>query len=194
MNDRVRAVSYGGGVQSTALLVLAAQGKIDFKTFLFSNVGDDSEHPATIEYVNEIAKPFAAEHGVELVELHRVMRDGTSETLWQRLNKEDSRSLDIPVRMSNGSPGNRRCTADFKIKVVGKELKRRGATEDDPALLALGISTDEIERAKPGIDQRDPYQERTYPLLDLGMDRDACKRTIAAAGIPVRKSQNKSRD
>lgn len=185
MSDRVRAVSYGGGVQSTALLVLAAQGKIDFKTFLFSNVGDDSEHPATIEYVNGVAKPYAAEHGIELVELHRVMRDGTSETLWQRITKEDSRSLDIPVRMSNGSPGNRRCTTDFKIKVIGKEIKRRGGTKENPALLALGISTDEIERAKPGIDQRDPYQERTYPLLDLGMDRDACKRTIAAAGIPV---------
>lgn len=30
MSDRIRAVSYGGGVQSTALLVLAAQRRIDF--------------------------------------------------------------------------------------------------------------------------------------------------------------------
>ena len=27
----------------------------------------------------------------------------------------ESRSLPIPVRMSNGAPGNRSCTADFKI-------------------------------------------------------------------------------
>jgi hypothetical protein len=39
-----RVVSYGGGVQSNALLVLAAQGRIDYRTFLFANVGDDSEH------------------------------------------------------------------------------------------------------------------------------------------------------
>jgi hypothetical protein len=40
----LNVVSYGGGVQSTSLLVLAASGKIDFKTFLFCNedIGCDS--------------------------------------------------------------------------------------------------------------------------------------------------------
>ena len=47
-DSMIRAISFGGGVQSTALLVLASQGKIDFRTFLFANVGDDSEHPATL--------------------------------------------------------------------------------------------------------------------------------------------------
>lgn len=46
----LRVISYGGGVQSTALLVLAASGRIDFRTFLFANVGDDSEHNATLVY------------------------------------------------------------------------------------------------------------------------------------------------
>ena len=59
----LRVVSYGGGVQSTSLLVLAAQNKIDYKTFLFCNVGDDSEHPDTIKYVHEVAMPYAKEHG-----------------------------------------------------------------------------------------------------------------------------------
>lgn len=30
MTDQLRAISYGGGVQSTALLVLAAQQRIDY--------------------------------------------------------------------------------------------------------------------------------------------------------------------
>lgn len=42
---RLRVFSYGGGVQSTAALVLAAQGRIDFPAFVFANVGEDSEHP-----------------------------------------------------------------------------------------------------------------------------------------------------
>lgn len=185
----VRSVSYGGGVQSTALLVLAAQGVIDFDLFLFSNVGDDSEHPDSLRYVREIAVPYATEHGIELVELHRIPTKGKSkdvvETLWGRLMRPDSRSLPIPVRMSGGAPGTRSCTADFKIRVVGKELKRRGATVEDPATVALGISVDEIERAKPGIDPRAPYQFRTYPLLDLGLTRTDCKRIIGEAGLPV---------
>src|SRR5690606_22143408 len=97
----LRVVSFGGGVQSTALLVLAAQQRIDFRTFLFANVGDDSEHPATLKYVRDVAMPYAAEHGIELHKLHRVRRDGTRETLMGRLTRDGSRSVPIPVRMSD---------------------------------------------------------------------------------------------
>lgn len=128
----LRTVSYGGGVQSTALLVLAAQRRIDFGLFLMSNVGDDSEHPATLEYVRDVAGPYAEAHGIELRVLDRLRRDGTKETLWGRLMKEDSRSLPIPVRMDNGAPGTRSCTSDFKIKVIGRELKRLGAHGGKP--------------------------------------------------------------
>lgn len=179
----LRTVSYGGGVQSTALLVLAAQRQIDYPLFLMANVGDDSEHPDTIRYVRDIAKPYAAEHGIELVELDRTKRDGTVETLYGRLVKEGSRSLPIPVRMSNGAPGTRSCTMDFKIRVIGKELKRRGATEDNPATVAIGFSTDEMHRANRKRAQ--PWEIPAYPLLDLGLSRSACQALIARAGLPV---------
>lgn len=160
MNDtaQLRTVSYGGGVQSTALLVLAAQRRIDFSSFLFANTGEDSEHPDTLAYVRDVAMPYAAEHGIEIVELHRRRRDGTIETLMERLM---AGSLAIPVRRTaDGPPMSRSCTVDFKVRVIGKELKRRGATETDPAQVAIGISVDEIERAKPGIDPRSPYHPR----------------------------------
>jgi hypothetical protein len=120
----LRVVSYGGGVQSTALLVLAATGRIDFGVFLFANVGDDSEDPGTLDYLHRYAKPYAALHGIQLHELHRLRRDGSTETLYGRLTQPGSRSLPIPVRMSNGAPGTRSCTADFKIKVIGRWLGR----------------------------------------------------------------------
>lgn len=186
---QLRTVSYGGGVQSTALLVLAANGVIDYTTFLFANVGHDSEHPATLGYVNEIAAPYAADHGIDLIELHRRWqrgeRRGQIETLRGRLMRENSRSLPIPVRMSNGAPGTRSCTADFKIAVIGRWLRDHGATVDQPATVALGISVDEIERAHPGIDPRARYQHRVYPLLDLGLHRRDCRRIITDAGLPV---------
>jgi 3'-phosphoadenosine 5'-phosphosulfate sulfotransferase (PAPS reductase)/FAD synthetase len=183
----VRSVSYGGGVQSTALLVLAAEGRIDFRVFLMANVGDDSEHPDTIRYVRKVAKPYAFKHGIELVELSKVMvrgdRAGQVETLLGRLNRG---SMAIPVRRSAGGPPmSRSCTADFKVGVVGRALKRMGATVDDPATVALGISVDEMERAKPGIDPLAPYQRRVYPLLDLGLRRSDCRTIIEAAGLPV---------
>lgn len=70
-NQPIKAFSFGGGVQSTAALVLAAQGRIDYRTFLFANVGSDSELPATLRYVRDFAIPFAEAHGLSIVELFR---------------------------------------------------------------------------------------------------------------------------
>lgn len=167
-----------------ACLVLAAQGRIDYKTFVFSNVGDDSEHPATLQYLEEFAKPFAELHGLTLHVVDRVKRDGTKETLYQRLTKEGSRSLPIPVRMNEtGAPGTRSCTADFKIRVIAKWQKQHGATKDNPAMVGVGISIDEINRMRT--DSQIPHQVLDYPLIELRLSRDDCKEIIRQAGIPV---------
>ena len=42
--EPVNVFSFGGGVQSMACLVLAAQKKIDASLFLFANTGDDAEN------------------------------------------------------------------------------------------------------------------------------------------------------
>ena len=192
--EPLMVVSYGGGVQSTALLVLAAQGYIPHRTFLFANVGDDSEHPDTLRYVREIAFEYAASHGIEMHELDRVPKKGLSkgqvETLWGRLMRTESRSIPIPVRMSNGAPGTRSCTADFKIRVVGRWLKEHGATAANPARVAIGISVDELERATSRRDES--YEIVEYPLLTIehrlaprGANRNDCKRIIASAGLPI---------
>jgi hypothetical protein len=179
----LRTFSYGGGVQSTAALVLAAQGKIDFPIFLFANTGDDSENPASLVYVREIALPYATAHGIALHELHRTRRDGTQETLTGRLMRQQ-RSIDIPMRLApSGAPGNRKCTGDFKIVVVAKWQKQHGATVDAPAVCGIGISTNEAHRARSnsGI----PYQTLAYPLLDLRLSKQDCINVIERAGLPI---------
>ena len=182
--NQLRTISYGGGVQSSALCVLAIQGKLGpVDAALFANVGDDSEHPATLEYVRNVMIPWAAERGLPVHELHRTKRDGEVETLWGRLMKDGSRSLPIPVRMSNGAPGTRLCTHDFKIKVVGKWLKANGASADNPAEVMIGISTDEIQRVSNK--KVEPYEQPIYPLINLGLDRAACMAVIRDAGLPV---------
>src|ERR1700686_4081372 len=99
----LKAFSFGGGVQSTAALVLASQGKIDYRTFLFCNVGEDSENPETLTYVQEVAMPFARDRGLNLIELQKMRRDGTVDTIYRTITRPDSRSVGIPVHMSNGA-------------------------------------------------------------------------------------------
>lgn len=179
----LRTFSYGGGIQSTAALVLAVQGRIDFRTFLFANVGDDSEHPATLRYVREVAMPYAEANGIRLEELHRVKRDGSEETLYGRLTKQSGRSQTIPVYLSSGAPGSRSCTADFKIRVIGKWLRLNGATAASPAVTGLGISLDEFHRARS--DSGIAYQELVYPLITLRLTRQDCVQIIERAGLVV---------
>jgi hypothetical protein len=169
--------SCGGGVQSTACLVLAAQGEIPYRTFVFANVGDHAESPDTIRYIEQVLKPYAAQHGIEWIDVQRKRRDGTIVDLYDELHRP-IRSIDIPVRMSNGAPGNRNCTVEFKIKPIAKWIKRNapGCT------LGKGISTDEPHRATPSR-ENDGYVS-AYPLIELGISRSDCLRIVREAGLP----------
>lgn len=182
----MRVISYGGGVQSTALLVLAAQKRIDYKTALFCNVGDDSEHPDTLSYVDKVAKPFCEDNGIELVEIRRTKRDGTRPTLFSDIMQADTNNVPIPVRMTNGAPGNRSCTVNYKIAVVSQWVRKNGATKENPAYLGMGISLDEVHRMHNKNDK--PYEHRTYPLiedLERPYTRGNCEQVIRDAGLPV---------
>ncbi|MFE2149025.1 phosphoadenosine phosphosulfate reductase [Streptomyces lavendulae] len=176
----MKAISYGGGVQSTSLMVLAARGEIPHRDFLFANVGRDSEDPRTLDYIKRVAAPYARAHGLRLHVLHRHTA-GRRETLWERLMRPGSRSLPIPVRMSNGAPGTRSCTKTFKIDVTGLWLRKNGAHRLAPAEVGVGISMDEISRATSR--RVEPYEQVTYPLLDLRMRRTDCLGLIADEGL-----------
>lgn len=176
------AVSHGGGRQTVAMLVLRAQGRIPHDLFLFANVGDRAENPDTLAYHRDIAVPYAREHGIELREVRWVDRTGRTRDLYDDLLRQD-RSLSIPLRDSGGF-GPRKCTARYKIEVVARELRRLGATLDDPAEIAVGFSVDEIERAST-TPARQQWTRRTYPLLELGLRLADCMRLIAAAGLPI---------
>lgn len=177
----LRVISYGGGVQSTALLVLAARREIDFALAVFANVGDDSEHPATLAYVTEVAGPYARRHGLELHEV-RATRFGRPQTLLEAVER-DNKSVPIPVRLQRtGAPGGRTCTQDFKVRPIARWMKERGATADTPGVIGLGISLDEYQRMRTS---NEPVYALEYPLIDLRLRREDCLRIIAAAGLPV---------
>jgi hypothetical protein len=169
--------SCGGGVQSTAALVLAAQGRIPYRTFIFANVGEHAEDPRTLGYTAEVLKPFASVHGIEWIEIQRQRQDGTAVDLYVDLHRP-VRAINIPVRMANGAPGNRNCTVEFKIKPIARWIKRNapGCT------LGKGISTDEPHRATP-TRESDGYTS-AYPLIELGLSRQDCLRLVAKAGLP----------
>ena len=207
----IRIVSYGGGIQSTAMLVLASQGKLGpITATVFANTGDDSESPHTVAYVKDHARPFAALHGIEFVEVNAGQwPTGDPRTLLSHVqayngcqacgvgpddecvpacpsSRNTGGDMPIPLKVEpSGMPVSRSCTRQWKVEPIREWLISEGATEADPAEIMIGISVDEIERAtnKP----RHPAEFVTYPLLDLGLTRQECGRIVAAAGLPVPK-------
>lgn len=80
----------------------------------------------------------------------------------------------------------RQCTQEYKLKPIKAAVRRRlGYPHPIPvpkgvyAEVAIGISTDEIGRAR---DSDVRYMRNVFPLLDLGMSRKDCERYLRANG------------
>jgi len=175
----MRIFSYGGGVQSTAVLVLAAQGRVHYDHFLFANVGEDSENPDTLDYFKNVAMPFAEQHDIDLLQV------GRDDTIRGRIFSE-LRDIPIPMRMNTGAPGNRKCTELFKIRVVDRWVNQN-RNGHNHYVVGLGISTDEIQRAR-SIESKEVYKglykKNEYPLIDMRLSRNDCRQLVIDAGLP----------
>lgn len=192
--NTIRLFSFGGGVQSHAVMALQALcGLFDYDIFVFANVGNDSENPATLEYIEKYTKPFCATYGLTFVEVQKRNRKGEKQTLMGEIERQ-RKSIIIPARMSNGAPGNRKCTSEFKIHVVDKYIKTNGYTH---AAVGLGISLDEFTRMRgeewQNVETSNAikprklgfWRKREHPLIDLRITRQQCLEIIQYAGLPI---------
>ena len=186
-----RLFSFGGGVQSVAVMVMQASGKLrsPYDVFAFANVGTDSENPDTLVYLEQHVKPFALKHNITLIEVQKTWF-GEPDTLLERLYREQ-KSVVIPAKLGgkDGPPGNRNCTQNHKIDVINRLLKQQHL---ERAITGLGISMDEFQRARD-TDWHDTYGKRRYgfwlkreyPLIDLRLSRHDCVALIERAGLPI---------
>lgn len=180
----MRVFSFGGGVDSHAVLVLQAQHKLPnpYDAFVFANVGADSENPDTLAYIQQNTLNFCQKFGLNFVEVQN-FRNGQPETLRQAIERSP-KSVIIPAfTRRNGGKLHRDCTVDFKITKVAKWIKEQG---HKAATIGLGIAVDEIERAR----STEPYKEdgliktREYPLIDLRLSRQDCVNIVLNAELP----------
>ncbi len=163
--------------------MLAAQGKIPYRIFVMANVGDDSESPETLDYYENVQKPFAALHGIEMVEVRRGYRKEANSTLYRSV-MESRMGVKVPIKLQVGGFGKRGCTTDFKIDVIDKYIRGLGASAEVPFNIGLGITVDELHRMRSSYDSRTPCQRRFYPLIDLRLSRIDAQLIVRDAGLP----------
>lgn len=188
---RLTILSLGAGVQSTALLILAARGDLPrLDAAIFSDTG--WEPKAVYDHLDRLESEVAQPAGIPI---HRV----SSGNIRNDALDPEHRFASMPLYILNrdGKPGmtRRQCTSEYKLKPIKRKVRDLlGYPHPTPVPKGvyveqwIGISTDERGRAidkdtgdlKTG-DVR--YSRNRYPLLDLGMSRDQCKALLTATGF-----------
>jgi len=162
-------ISYGGGVQSTALVILALQRGWRIDEIVHVDLLD-AESPATREYVAYFQGWLREAHQREIAVIERdlygdMLRDPTF--------------TPAPWRAADGSFMLRRqCTRQYKVEPVQRYLRSRFPRER--VRLMLGISVDEWHRMR---ESSSPRIEHAYPLVDERITRNDCRAIIERAGL-----------
>lgn len=179
-------ISLGAGVQSTTLALMAAHGEIGPKPEM-AIFADTQWEPKKVYRHLEWLKVELARFGIPVV----VATAGSlREQIVQACNSGD-RFASIPFYTINadGEKGmvRRQCTSEFKIRVILAAARRElGLTKHKmpPGTVKqwIGISLDEIERAKPS---HVKWAERRHPLLEMEMTRLDCMTWLTRKGYAV---------
>lgn len=184
---RTQVLSFGGGVQSAAICVLIAQGRLP-KPDLIVMSDTGREATATWDYLHAAITPLLATVGLEVeVASHNLatvdLYSGNGDVLMPMYTDQSGARGKLPTYCSN----------EWKKRVVMRYLRSKGVRECDNW---LGFSLDEIERCKPsGV----RWLHQVYPLIDglmepyvpwghgagLSMSRADCVRLVEDAGLPT---------
>lgn len=186
----MRVLSLGAGVQSTTLLLLAAEGRLPgLDAAVFADTG--WEPAAVYEHLDRLEREVAQPAGIPI---HRV----SSGNIRSDALDPEHRFASMPLFIRNPDGGDgmtrRQCTSEYKLKPIKAEVRRMlGCPHPKPVPRGLhveqwvGISRDEIGRAK---DSGIQYLRSAFPLLDLdgaadgrtGWTRADCIRYLASRG------------
>jgi len=167
----VTVISYGGGVQSTALVVLSLLEGWDVDDVVHVDLMD-AESPATREYVARFRDWLRQEHGRDITIIERNM---------YRDMLDNPGFTPVPWRARDGSfMLLRQCTRQYKVAPLQRYLYDR--YPGDCIRLMLGISVDEFHRMR---DSSAARIEHVYPLVDARLTRWQCREIIERAGLAV---------
>lgn len=167
----VRVLSFGGGVDSSAVLAyhLNVQS-LGIDQVVFADTGAESR--ATYDNVQRF-KALCDQAGLPFA---IVRKEGETITEWV------TRLGIVPV-MPGGSHV---CSKKFKGDVIQKFIDAQYPGEAITYL--IGIEADEGHRTARFTRPAGDFNEYEYPLVDLGMDRQACLDLLDRYGFSVSKS------
>ena len=173
----IKVLSFGAGVQSTALLLMSCKGilpKLDY--CVFADVGWE---PESVYSHLEWCKDEASKAGIEIHVVKQTEGGLRADVIKNMTSKDGNRFASMPffVRHDSGDVALslRQCTNDYKITPLSRFMRReilglkprQRAPKNAVIECWLGISFDEAPRAKPS---RDKWKVHIFPFLNWGCD------------------------
>lgn len=170
----MQIVSYGGGTNSTALIIEMLNRGEEVDAITFADTG--GEKPNTYAYLKFFNEWCI---GRRLPAIVTVKKGGRVETLEETM----LRLKTLPSVVY----GLKSCSKRFKIEPQNKYFNNYPPSRNEwdngrKIIKCLGFDAGESHRAKPREDEK--YINR-YPLVEWGIDRDGCIDIIRSAGLPL---------
>lgn len=167
----MKIIAYGGGTNSTALIILCQQKKIEIDVIIFADTG--GEKPHTYEFIRLFNK-WLVKNGMPSITIVKAPI-----SLEQRCKNDHC----LPSK----AYGNSSCSHRFKIQPANKWVNNFPPAKSvwqngEKITKYIGIDAGEAHRASISEDGKYDYK---YPLVDWDMDRDDCIKTIEETGLPL---------
>lgn len=156
-------VSYGGGTNSTAMLIELARRGERVDLILFADTG--GERPGTYAYLR-LFSDWLQERGypeIETVAATQTLEDNCLEG----------------ERMPSIAYGFKSCSDRWKRRPIKRRVRELMPKTD--ITMPIGIDAEESHRAK---ESQEKWITHTYPLLTWNWGRDECVQAIEGAGLP----------
>ena len=160
-SDSKYILSYGGGVNSTALIIFVVKNKFPLDHVVFSDTGD--EMPETYEYLGVMRK-YLKRKKIPF----EIVRVRNKESLSDRCLRRKV----VPSQVW------RWCTRDMKVAPIHAFYR----TFKCHIYQYMGIDYDEFYRMKPA---KPDYVSNLYPLVDHKIGREGCIQLIKKAHLPI---------
>lgn len=185
IKDAYRVLSFGGGVQSTTLALMAAHGEIGPIPDLVIFADTGAEPKPVMDHIKWLNSGNVLPFKIETVSHDHSL----TEALERRADPDnDSRFTAAPFFTSTGGMGRRQCTREFKVDVIAKAIRQKLGYKPRARIPVarveqwIGISTDELVRATPN---RKRWIANRFPLLEKRMSRYDCELWLERNGYPV---------
>jgi len=186
MSYKLRVLSLGAGVQSTALYLMAEEGLIEkFDFAIFADTG--WERDATYKVVEDLK----AKYNTPII----TVDNGSVKDNILEARDKGSRFTVMPFHCITGNNKGilrRQCTSEFKILPIDKELRKLLGLKPyqrytgEAIELCLGISLDEAQRANMYKEHK--IRTNSYPLVELKFNRNDCLEYLKQHELDIQKS------